>query len=157
MLMTSLFAVAAAAMAADAQDASREQPVPRVSAFPENSRENHARRRGLTEDPALSDIEMLVMLALAMSAQNADDDMRSIVDRLKRLIREKEEARELLSAMRQEQRRLHYDPRAKHQQQAWAYSLKGLCPPGPSEDDCLLRQLRSRIGALGKQGTPIAR
>jgi hypothetical protein len=94
-----------------------------------------------------ADIEQLTMIVMMESAKSENKDLSGIMERIHRLNLEKQEVRDSLSVMWQEQSRLRDDPNAKAEQLEWAYSLIKRCPP-VSNDDCLTEQLRSRASVL---------
>jgi hypothetical protein len=100
------------------------------------------------------DVMAIAFIVMMEAAKSAQEDLKSIMDGVKRLNKEKQEARDLLATMQQQQRRLLYNAKLKREQREWAYSLRSLCPPGTDQDDCLLRELRLRTAALKAQRLP---
>lgn len=94
-----------------------------------------------------ADIEQLMMIVMMESYRSASEDLKNMMERIRRLNSEKQEVRESLSVMWQEQSRLRGDPNLKAEQLEWAASLIRNCPPGTG-DDCLVEQLRERTSVL---------
>jgi len=97
------------------------------------------------------DIMAIAYIVLMQSAKDANEDLKSIMQDIARMNRDKAGVRDLLQAMKQEQARLRGSPELAQQQHGWAVSLTSLCPPGASRDECLIRQLRLRTAALRGQ------
>ena len=94
-----------------------------------------------------ADIMQLLMIVMMQSTKAANEDLRSMMERIRRLNRERQEVRESLTVMWQEQARLRADPDLKAEQLEWADSLNRHCPPG-TDDNCLVEQLRTRAAVL---------
>ena len=99
------------------------------------------------------DIEALAWLVLRESSRSAQEDLRSVMESIRRINGQKADVRAALLLLREEQDGARETSDARAEQRRWGRSLARLCPPGNQQDECLSREILQRAQLIRSRST----
>ena len=99
------------------------------------------------------DIEGLAWLVLRESSRSAQEDLKSVMESIRRINGQKAEVRAALMVLREEQDGGRETSTVRAEQRRWGRSLARLCPPGNQQDECLSREIVHRAQLVRRRST----